>query len=153
MMNAFVIGIQRFLTLGGLVLPEGAQPAGGAAGEAVGEAAGYIQAVAPAADPGGMGMAPMLLIWGAVIVGFWFIAIRPQRKREKKLKEMQSSLKTGDNIVTSSGMFGRIADIGTDCFIVEMGIGGRTVKLPILKTDVLSVREPVMTPPPKEVSE
>jgi len=151
MMNAFVIGIQRFLTLGGLVLPEGAQPA--PAGEAVGEAVGYIQAAAPAAEPAGMSMGPMLLIWGAVIVGFWFIAIRPQRKREKKLKELQSSLKTGDNIVTSSGMFGRIADIGTDCFIVEMGIGGRTVKLPILKTDVLSVREPVMTPPPKEAAE
>jgi hypothetical protein len=31
--------------------------------------------------------------------------------------------------------------------VVELGISGRTVKLPILKTEVLGVREPVLTPP------
>ena len=107
----------------------------------------------PPADPGGMSMWMVLIIWGVVIVGFWLLMMRPQKKREKKMKEMQASIKAGDNVVTNGGMFGRVADVGTDCFVVEMGISGRTVKVPILKSDVLGVREPVLTPPPKESAE
>lgn len=40
---------------------------------------------------------------------FWFIAIRPQRKRQKEHSEMVSALKKGDEVITSSGMLGKIS--------------------------------------------
>ena len=91
----------------------------------------------------------ILLIYGVIFVAMYFIFFRPQRRREKKMKEMQSAITTGDNIITSGGLFGKVADIGEDCFIVEFGIN-RGVKIPVLKADVVGVRDPKMTPPPKE---
>ena len=105
--------------------------------------------VAEAAAGDATSMWPMLLIWGAVFVGMYFLMFRPQRKREKQMKELQAAIKSGDNIVTSGGLFGQVIDVGTDCFIVELGVSGRSVRIPVLKNDVLGVREPVMTPPPK----
>ena len=132
-------------------------------GDAPGEAPAAVytqttqatQAVEGATGGGGImgGDFFVIGIWAVFLVGAWFFLMRPHRKREKKLKEMQSQIKAGDNIVTNSGLFGKITDVGTDCFIVEMGISGRTVKLPVLKSEVLGVREPVLTPPPKDSAE
>ena len=85
------------------------------------------------------------VIYGAIIVGMYFILFRPQRKREKKIKEMQASIKTGDNIVTSGGLFGKVADVGEDCFIVEFGTN-RGVRIPIQKSDVIGIKSPTITP-------
>ena len=74
----------------------------------------------------------------------YFFMFRPQRKREKEMKNLQSSLRVGDNIVTSSGMYGKIMDVGQDCFVVEFGTN-RGVRIPIRKADVIGVKEPVLT--------
>ena len=133
----------------GLQLPAG-QAAGGA-GMPDGAGVAHQVSTVVAEDPGFFASTwVMLLIWGGVFVGMYFLMFRPQRKREKAMREMQSAIKTGDNIVTSGGLFGRVADVGTDCFVVEFGISGRSVKMPVLKNDVVGVREPVLTPPPKE---
>jgi preprotein translocase subunit YajC len=91
----------------------------------------------------------MLLIWGAVFVGMWFLMIRPQRKREKAMKELQAGIGTGDDVITSGGLFGKVADVGEDCFIVEFGTN-RGLRVPVLKADVVARRTPKMTPQPKE---
>ncbi|MCL2224394.1 MAG: preprotein translocase subunit YajC [Defluviitaleaceae bacterium] len=103
---------------------------------------------APQPEGGGMSMW-IFALYGAIFVGMWFLLIRPQRKREKQMKELQASISTGDNVVTSGGLFGKVADIGEDCFIVEFGTN-RGIRIPILKGDVLAVREPKMTPQVKE---
>ena len=123
-----------------------------AAANAAGDAA---QAVANNVEPaGGLfgGGIWMILIYAAIFIGAYFLLMRPQRKREKKMKEIQAALKTGDNVVTSGGFFGRIADVGEDCFIVEFGTN-RGIRIPIQKSDVLGVRSPKTTPPPKEALE
>ena len=101
----------------------------------------------PAEEPGGMGML-WLAVYGLIFVGMWFVLIRPQRKRDKAMKELQASISTGDKIVTSGGLFGQVVDIGEDCFVVEFGTN-RGVRIPILKADVVCVREPKTTPQPK----
>lgn len=106
------------------------------------------EAVAP--EPVGMSMVTMLIWFGVIFGGMYFLMIRPQRKREKKMREMQSAITTGDNIVTSGGLFGKVADVGEDCFIVEFGTN-RGIRIPVLKADVVAVREPKMTPPPQVV--
>ncbi len=50
---------------------------------------------------------PLILI----VVVFYFLLIRPQQKRQKEQKTMISSLRKGDKVVTSSGMFGTIVGI------------------------------------------
>ena len=42
---------------------------------------------------------------------FYFLIIRPQSKRQKELANLVSALKTGDEVVTSSGIHGRIANV------------------------------------------
>ncbi|MCL1843242.1 MAG: preprotein translocase subunit YajC [Defluviitaleaceae bacterium] len=150
MTDALMIFFERAMILGyDLGLPA---PGGGAGGGATGDVA---QAASDAANGAASAanepasMMPMLIIWGVAFAGFWFLVMRPQRKREKKMKELQSAITTGDNIITSGGLFGKVADIGEDCFIVEFGTN-RGIRIPVLKADVVSVRSPKMTPQVKD---
>jgi len=124
--------------------PAAPPPAGG--GEVVNVVNDAAQAGNGALGGGGMGI--MLVYAAVLIVAMYFLMFRGPRRREKKAKEMQAGLRTGDNVVVSGGMFGRIADVGEDCFIVEFGTN-RGIRIPILKSDVLGVREPKLTPQPK----
>ena len=104
------------------------------------------QAVNGAAEqPGFFGGWGLLLIWGGVIVVMYLLMFRPQRKREKKMKEMQAAITTGDYVVTNAGLFGKVAGVGEDCFIVEFGTN-RNIRIPILKSEIVGIREPKMTP-------
>ena len=114
-------------------------------GNSGGSAAAATETAAQAADQAGgfgnMNSILMIVVWVAVIGVFYFFSIRPQSKREKKLKEMQASIKSGDNVVTSNGFFGKVADVGEDCFIIEFGIN-RGVRIPVRKTDVTGIQTP-----------
>jgi len=136
---------------GGLI---GDRPgAGSTAGQGTAPAADAANSAASgAAEGGGMGMGVMLVYVAVLLVAMYFLMFRGPKKREKKMKEMQASIRTGDNVVVTGGMFGRIADIGEDCFVVEFGTN-RGIRIPVLKSDVLGVREPKLTPPPKIESE
>jgi preprotein translocase subunit YajC len=105
---------------------------------------------APAADAaasatGGINTIWMLVIWVAVIGAFYFFSIRPQSKRDKQMKEMQSSIKSGDNVLTTSGFYGTIVDVGDDCFVVEFGTN-RGVRIPIRKSDIVGIKSPILNP-------
>jgi preprotein translocase subunit YajC len=54
----------------------------------------------------------------------------------------------GDNVITNGGLYGRVSDVGDDAFIVEFGTN-RSIKIPVRKSDVLGIKEPKLTPPPK----
>ncbi len=56
-------------------------------------------------------MLPMLLMLGVVMLVMYFITIRPQRKREKELREQVDKMVVGDKIVTIGGVVGTIANI------------------------------------------
>lgn len=51
----------------------------------------------------------------------YFIAIKPQKKREKEMKEMQESLQVGDEIVTGGGIVGIVVRTGEDTVVIETG--------------------------------
>ncbi|MCL2204278.1 MAG: preprotein translocase subunit YajC [Defluviitaleaceae bacterium] len=148
MINALVYalhGLPALLADVGIMGPgaggQQALPVGDVAATVVNQVANGAQ---PAAPVGGMGGWTMLLLWGGVILVMYLLMFRPQRKREKKLKELQSSISAGDNVVTNSGLFGRIADVGEDCFIVEFGTN-RGIRIPILKSEIVGIRAPKMT--------
>ena len=56
---------------------------------------------------------------------FWFLLIRPEKKRRKETQEMLSALKKGDRVMTSSGMYARVAQLGEDNVTLEIADGVR----------------------------
>lgn len=66
---------------------------------------------------GGLGQfLPIILLF----VGMWFLIIAPQRKRQKAHDKMLSELKTGDEIVTSGGIYGTITNVKDDRLVVRI---------------------------------
>ncbi|SRR5260221_352789 len=63
---------------------------------------------APAQSPG---MSNMLIPFICIGVIFYFLIYRPQQKRQKDLDSLVTSLKTGDKVVTNSGIHGIIANV------------------------------------------
>ncbi len=65
-------------------------------------------------------MLPMVLIF----VVFYFMLIRPQRKKDKEAKEMLNNLKVGDRITTIGGINATITAIKDQTLTVEVGAPG-----------------------------
>lgn len=61
----------------------------------------------------------IIIMMSLMIFVFYFFMIRPQRKKQKEEKEFQINLKKGDQIVTISGIHGKILEINTDSVIIE----------------------------------
>ena len=59
--------------------------------------------------------APLVIL----IVVFYFLLIRPQRKRDKAEREMRNSIEVGDEISTIGGFIGRVVNIKDDVLIIE----------------------------------
>jgi len=59
---------------------------------------------------------PFILIF----VIFYFLLILPQQKRQKKLKAMLEALKKGDKVVTSSGIWGTITNMGKETVTLQI---------------------------------
>lgn len=62
------------------------------------------------------GMLPLLLIFAV----FWFFIIRPQTKKQKEQAKFGDSLVKGQEVVTSSGMLGKINKIEDDIIHLEV---------------------------------
>ncbi|MBX2926674.1 MAG: preprotein translocase subunit YajC [Saprospiraceae bacterium] len=62
-----------------------------------------------------------LLFFGAMMLVFWLFLLRPQAKRQKEQRNFIESLQKGDDIVTGSGLLGRINKIDGDIITVELG--------------------------------
>ncbi|HZS46620.1 MAG TPA: preprotein translocase subunit YajC [Blastocatellia bacterium] len=77
-------------------------------------------------------MAPFILILGV----FYFLLIMPQRKRQKQLQDMVSALKTGDRIVTNSGIIGTITSIKDDSLMLRTG----SVNIEVQRSSVASMQ-------------
>lgn len=68
---------------------------------------------------------PQILFFVAIIGVFYFFMIRPQQKKQKEQAKFVSEIKKGDNVVTIGGIYGRIAEVEDDAFILEIEKGGR----------------------------
>ena len=122
--------VQLFLVCAGDVLAAAAEGGGGAA---------------PAGKPAspGFGMfLPFLIIFGI----FYFLVIAPQRKQQKETEKMQSGLKKGDKIVTTSGMHGTIYDIKEAEKVVVVEVAPN-VRLHFNRNSISAVRN-LSTPQP-----
>ena len=62
---------------------------------------------------------PLMLV--VMFVLLYFMAIRPQKKRDKELKEMKESLQVDDEVVTGGGIVGIVVSVGEDTVVIETG--------------------------------
>ena len=77
---------------------------------------------AAASEQGMGGMLTMLVVYGLIFVGIYFVMIKPQSKKRKEEEEMRQSLEIGDEVITIGGVKGRVVSIKDDeSFILETG--------------------------------
>lgn len=65
-----------------------------------------------------------LIFFGVVL---YFMVIRPQKKKEKDLKEQMSKLRVGDTVVTIGGLVGRVANIKDDEITISTSVANTLV--------------------------
>ena len=83
-----------------------------------------------------------LFLWiGVLVVLFYFMAIRPQKKQQKQMDAMMSSLEVGDCVVTTAGFYGEVIDIMDEVVVVEFG-SNRNCRIPMKKTAIVEVEKP-----------
>lgn len=110
--------------------------------ESATQAAGQTAQATSSGSLGFFATIPGMIIYILFIVLiFYFIGIRPQKKREKKMAELQSDIKVGDWVLLDSGIYGKITDISDQVFIVEFGTN-KGVLIPVLKERVVSKGAP-----------
>ncbi|PWK77905.1 preprotein translocase subunit YajC [Mucilaginibacter oryzae] len=74
-------------------------------------------------EAGGFGQYGQLVPMVLIIVVFYFFMIRPQVKKQKDQKKYVEELKTGDKVVTTAGIHGRIIAVNDTTFLVEVDNG------------------------------
>lgn len=85
-------------------------------------------------QPGWVQLVPLVFIF----VIFYFLLIRPARKRQKETQRMLEELKPGDRVITSGGLLGTIVAI--DRQIVQLRVADK-VKVDVTKTSVVGRQE------------
>ncbi|GAA4902717.1 hypothetical protein GCM10025789_21890 [Tessaracoccus lubricantis] len=80
---------------------------------------------------------PIMII--AMVALFYFMIIRPQRKRMQQHQEMQQQLQPGTRVLLTSGMFGTVVHVGERQLIVELAPG---TEITVLKGNVARQANP-----------
>lgn len=81
-------------------------------------------------------MTSMLLPFGLMFAVFYFLLIRPQSKKMKEHEKMVSALQKGEEVVTQSGILGKIYGVTDKVITLEVD---NNVKIRVLKTQIASV--------------
>lgn len=72
----------------------------------------------PSADQGPVWV--QFIPFAMILAIFYFVILMPMRKRQKKVAEFQESLKIGDRVITTSGLYGTITKLGEKSVKVQI---------------------------------
>ena len=89
---------------------------------------------------------PFLLFF----VVFWLILIRPQRKKDKQVKEMLNNLKAGDRVCTIGGIYGTITGIRDED--ITLSVGSQNMTMVVARWGIRSVEEVAIENDAKELN-
>ncbi|MFN0151127.1 MAG: preprotein translocase subunit YajC [bacterium] len=96
-------------------------------------------AQAPAGAPGGTAaLVTSLFPFVLIFIVFYFLIIRPQKKRQQDHQKLLDSLKKGDRVLTSGGMFGTVVGVQKDRVVLKVA---DTVKIEFQKSSIATVLE------------
>lgn len=95
-------------------------------------------------DGGQSAAGSYLLLFGyfaVFIVAIYFLMIRPQKKEQKRMEALLSTVAPGDSVLTSSGFYGTVIDVTDDTVIVEFG-NNKNCRIPMQKSAITQVEKP-----------
>jgi preprotein translocase subunit YajC len=71
---------------------------------------------------------------------FYFLLIRPQKKKQKQLEAMIKAIDKGDNVVTSGGLHGKVVGVTDDVLTLDIGgVKGERVKVKVVRARIEQV--------------
>lgn len=104
-----------------------------------------VKLMAPAAGAGAElttgDMLIQLLPFALIIVVFYFILIRPQRKRDKEDEAMRNNLEVGDTVTTRGGIIGKVTNIKDDEITIQTGAD--SVKIRVMRWAIARKEEKI----------
>jgi len=87
---------------------------------------------------GGKDNGMMMIMMVAVVAIFYFFFIRPQQKKQKEIKKQREAMKTGDKVITSGGIYGKIKDVNDTSFTIEIA---ENVRIKVDKASVFATAD------------
>lgn len=95
------------------------------------------EAAGVAAQAGPLGAFSQFIPIILIVAVFYFLLIRPQQKQQKRLKDMIASAKRGDDVVMTSGIYGKIAELKDDTVMLQVA---NNVTLKFQRSAIQSVK-------------
>ena len=110
----------------------------------------WLSILAMAPPAGGEGAAPQsgafMFIWlGLMVALFYFMLIRPQKRREKERQALLNAVKTGDRVLFAGGLLGVVANVKEKTLVVKIADG---VKVEVVRGAVSQVLDKGEAPEP-----
>ncbi len=87
------------------------------------------------------GMGSIFIVYAVMIGALWFFLMRPQKKEQKRVQAMLSTMEIGDTVLTTSGFYGVIIDISDEAVIVEFG-SNKNCRIPMQKAAIAQLEKP-----------
>ena len=101
----------------------------------------FISSCAPGEEgEGGFGGFEIIIFLVLIFGVFYFLMIRPQRKRQKQHEEMVQELQRGDKVVTAGGIYGVLESLSEDSVVLKIE-SGATIR--IARDSVIGRREEI----------
>ena len=99
----------------------------------------FVGGCVPAGGEGEAGFDWTIIIFLIVIFGiFYFLLVRPQRKRQKQHETLVQELQKGDRVITAGGIYGQIESLSDESIVIKVE-GGTTIR--IARSSVVGRRE------------
>jgi preprotein translocase subunit YajC len=85
----------------------------------------------------------IFLVGELALIGLimYFLLIRPQKKQQKQMQALLSTLSIGDSVVTTSGFYGVVIDVMDEIVIVEFG-NNKNCRIPMKKSAIVELEKP-----------
>jgi preprotein translocase subunit YajC len=100
----------------------------------------FIGGCVPAggSEEGGTSILPMIIFLVIIFALFYFVMIRPQRRKQKEHEMMVQELQKGDRVVTAGGIYGTIDSMSEDSIVLKVE-SGATIR--VARGSVIGRRE------------
>jgi len=100
----------------------------------------FMGGCVPQGEAEGGGTSSLYMIGFLVLIFalFYFVMIRPQRKRQKEHQHMTEELKRGDRVITIGGIYGQIESISEDSIVIKVE-SGMTIRM--TRNSIAGVRQ------------
>ncbi len=99
----------------------------------------FLGGCVPAGGEGEAGFDWTIIIFLVVIFGiFYFLLVRPQRKRQKQHETLVQELQKGDRVITAGGIYGQIESLSDESIVIKVE-GGTTIR--VARSSVVGRRE------------